>query len=185
LAKSIKFLYCFLIFALLTGKATVYADDNQAPAVPAETPSSSGTLPPDGATADKQSTEDLDVIFEVNPRQEKGKLYFDVETNLPDNMRFMCAIKDEIGVVYKMGSTMERLMTEVAGGILTMGPFPFEDRPFPPGEYTVYINSYFGQGQPESVIKIIGHDGVNLIGRNVFHGMVIFVKEFMITGTDN
>ena len=173
MGKSAKNLCFLLAFAYSIGNGIIYGGDTPAPG---ETGQSSATQ------TVKPMPGDIDVTFKVEPRQENGKLYFDVETNLPDGMRFMCAIRDEIGVVYKMGSTMERLMAEVTGGSLTLGPFPFENRSFPSGEYTLYINSYPEQDQPESVVEVIGLDGSNLIGGNVFHGIVIFVKEFMITG---
>ena len=68
-------------------------------------------------------------------------------------------------------------------GRLTLGPFPFEDRPFPSGEFTIYIYSLPNKHQPESVMEIIGENGINLTGQNVIAGMVVFGKEFMITGT--
>ncbi len=174
MAKPVKYACSFVMIVLLVSGAIAIGDEKTAPPA-SDQPTSSAD------TADDK----INVIFTVTPRQDKGKLFFDVETNLPDGMLFMCTVRDEIGMVYKSGSTMERLMTEVVDGEMTVGPLPLSDRPFPSGEYTLYIYSYDDDFQPENVIEVIGEGGANLTGSNVVYGMVVFGKEFMITGSDD
>lgn len=177
--KSIKYLCCLFSFVLLTVSTAVHGHDSRPSTdTAAETP-----LLSVDTEAGKPLPGDINVIFNINPRQENGKLYFDVETNLPDGMLFMSTIRDEMGMMYRIGTTMERIEEQVTGGRLTMGPFPFEDRPFPSGEYAIYINSYSAEYQPEKVVAIIGKNGINLTGPDVINGMVIFGKIFMITGS--
>jgi hypothetical protein len=179
LGQSIKYsLFLLIIFPLMTG-GVAFGDDLT------PEPITDKQAPDLVATATSSTPQALDVVFDVTPRQQKGKLYFDVRTNLPDGMIFMSAIRDEAGFVCKSGSTMERLETETADGALLLGPFPLGDKPFPSGEYTLYIHSYPGEYQPQRVAAVIGDDGANLAGRDVIHGLVVFAQEFMITGSES
>lgn len=177
--KSNKYLHCLLMFVLLTSGTALYGDNSPPPPDAA-----AETLPLYvDTTAANPLPGQINVIFNITPRQDNGKLYFDVETNLPDGMLFMSVIRDEMGVISNIGSTMERLREETANGRIAMGPFPFEDKPFPPGEYTFYISSYPTKDQPKKVVAIIGDNGANLTGPDVIDGMVVFGQEFMITGS--
>jgi hypothetical protein len=167
----------FLITALLIGNALAYGEETTPP-VDVDTPTRDA-LNTDAPTA---TAEKINVVFNVMPRQKDHKLYFDIETNLPDGMVFMGAIRDEMGIVHKISSTMARVQTEIISGRITLGPFPLVDRPFPPGEYKLYINSYPDEYQPENVINIIGKRGANLAGQHVIGGLILLGKTFMITG---
>lgn len=175
--KSINRLCYLLMLVLLTGNSLVYGNDTPLAATAETPPRAADTVtgnPLPGA---------INVIFKISPRQDKGKLYFEVETNLPDGMRFMAAIRDEFGFTYKIGSTMERIELDVVNGSISVGPFPFHGQTFPSGEYKFYINSYPDEDQPKKVIEIIGENGANLTGPDVISGTVLFAQEFMITGT--
>jgi len=176
LKKVISCWCCLLLIGFLTGTIPVFGEENVPSAVATYNPASVDA-PAEYAAAGK-----LEVLFDVTPRQEDRKLYFDIKTNLPDGMIFMSAIRDEQGNVHKITRTMARIRAEITGGKFTLGPFPLMDEPFPPGEYKLYINSYPDEYQPESVIDIIGKNGTNLIGPYVMGGLVLFGKTFMITG---
>ncbi|MEW6079543.1 MAG: hypothetical protein AB1724_17180 [Thermodesulfobacteriota bacterium] len=165
-----KCLSCVLLIFLLAGDIVIRADD-AIPSPGTETPSLNTTTA--GA---------ITVALNIAPRQDKGKLYFDVETNLPDGMRFMASIRDEYGFVCKAGSTMERIDVDVENGKMEVGPFPFHGKVFPAGEYKFYINSYPAENQPEKVAAVIGGNGARLTGPVVADGIVAFGKEFMISG---
>jgi hypothetical protein len=166
------------MLALLTGSSLVYGDDSPLAAAP-ETPS-----PAVDTAAGDPLPGKINVIFDIAPRQDKGKLYFEVETNLPDGMRFMVAIRDEYGFICKVGSTMERIDMDIVNGRMAIGPFPFHGQTFPSGEYKFYMNSYPDEDQPKNIINVIGKNGANLTGPDVINGTVVLAKEFMITGTD-
>jgi len=174
---SIRILFFLLLCVFLPCDNAAESEDELPPAAVETTPISTGAVTANPAPGK------INVEFSVAPRQENGKLYFDVETNLPDGMLFMCAIRDEMGFIHKLGATMERALAETANGKMPIGPFPIADRPFPSGEFKFYINSSPDKYQPESVIAIIGENGANLTGPDVFNGMVVFGKEFLITGS--
>lgn len=174
--KVISCLLCLLLIGVTTGAWPGFAEET-IPATVATYDPESGADPAEDSASGK-----IHVIFEVAPRQEDSKLYFDIQSNLPDGMIFMSAIRDEMGIVHKATKTMARIRAEITDGMLTLGPFPLEDKPFPPGEYKLYINSYPNENQPEHVIEIIGNNGANLTGQYVIGGMVLFGKTFMITG---
>lgn len=173
-----KRLSCFLLIILLTGNIVTHAGDTPPPA------DTGAPIPPGDATTGSPPPGAISVRFDIAPRLEKGRLYFDVGTNLPDGMRFMASIRDEYGFVYKLGSTMERADTDVAGGKITVGPFPFSGGEFPPGEFKFYIISYPTENQPKDVVTVIGENGARLTGPDVIEGVVAFGKEFMITGQE-
>lgn len=180
MTNMIRCFSCFLITAALIGSTPVLGDeiipvaDTDTPAhLPGET---TGITPPDTHTGK------INVIFDVTPRQENKKLFFDITTNLPDGMVFMTAIRDIMGNVHRMNGTIARVRMELIQGKTTLGPFPLFDKPFPPGEYRLYINSYPDEDQPENVIRIIGKEGANLTGDTIISGMVFFCQTFMITG---
>ncbi len=177
MANKIRILTNFLIAVLLIGNTLAYGEET-APPVDVETPPRDAL----NTAAPTAPSEKINVVFRVMPRQEQRKLYFDIETNLPDGMVFMSAIRDEMGIVHKISGTMARIQTEIINGRITLGPFPLVDRPFPPGEYKLYINSYPDEYQPENVINIIGKRGANLTGPHVIGGLILFGKTFMITG---
>ena len=174
--KLISCLFCLLLTGFMIGAVPGFGEETVPSTVATYNPESSAAPMEDAASGK------MDVFFDVTPRQEASKLYFDIRTNLPDGMVFMSAIRDEMGITHKITRTMARIRAEISGGRLTLGPFPLEDKPFPPGEYKLYINSYPDEYQPENVIEIIGKNGGNLTGRYIIGGMVLFGKTFMITG---
>ncbi|MFP4039806.1 MAG: hypothetical protein ACOCPQ_00250 [Desulfosudaceae bacterium] len=123
------------------------------------------------------------VVFEVAPRLTAGKLYFDVTSNLPDEMLFMAAITDDMGIVNSVDTTLERTDEVLADGGMEIGPFPTWNKNFPSGEYTLYLYSYHPSRQPRQVREIIGEDGEKLTGPNVSNGVIVFIKSLMVTGS--
>jgi hypothetical protein len=169
---------CFLLIALMTGNIVIHAGETPSPPAGTEPP------PSGDAAAVIPAAGVFNVRFDVTPRQDKGKLYFDVETNLPDGMRFMASIRDEYGFICKIGSTMERIDIDVENGKMAVGPFPFHGHVFPAGEYKFYISTYPAENQPKTVVAVIGENGARLSGPDVVEGILAFGKEFMITGQE-
>ena len=167
------------VLALLSGIATAAGDeaspDGARPA-PEASRSAASTVP------DPADDRSLVVTFAVAPRLENGKLYFDVTSNLPDGMRFMAAIADDMGIINSMDATLERVDLVIQDGAMEIGPFPTWNNHFPSGEYTLYLNSYHPFRQPPEVLAVIGEKGGKMTGEYVSKQAVIFIKSFMVTG---
>lgn len=179
-----------IVLMLMLGAGISLAGDREAlDGEPPTSPSRSTSNPaddtrpqPDPADSSADDSK-FPVVFEVAPRLEAGKLYFDVTSNLPDEMLFMAAIIDDMGIVNSIDTTLERSDVVLADGSMEIGPFPTWNKNFPSGEYTLYLYSYHPSRQPRQVREIIGQDGEKLTGPNVTNGAIVFIKSLMVTGS--
>jgi len=123
-------------------------------------------------TSEPSSTE---LILNVNTRVEDGKLYFDVETNLPDGMEVMFTVEagEDIWGQSKV---------QVSSGFITAGPFSRQGEPYPPGEYVLSITSSLLRLQSLEVQQILGENGENFYGDYITEGRIDFETSFTVAG---
>jgi hypothetical protein len=132
---------------------------------PSQTPKPTFTLTP--------SVNEL--VFVVETRIEEGKIYFDVETNLPDDMEIMITTSYGLDIWGQGKGT-------VASGILTVGPFTRHGQPYLPEEYNLSISSPLMKLQPESVQQALGENGSNYYGDYYENGRIDFDSTFIVPG---
>lgn len=95
-------------------------------------------------------------------RNSSGKIRVSARTNLPDNMKFMIGLRNrEIGY-------FAQDKVSVSDGIFESNWFSNRGNALPSGTYEVNVSSPIPDFQPDSVKRIIGNKGENLIG-----GMIV------------
>jgi len=138
---------------------------------PSKTPTMVIT-PTSSPTSEPSSTE---LVFNFNTRFEDGKIYFDIETNLPDGMDIMFTVvsgEDILG----------QDKVQVSSGFITAGPFSRQGEPYPPGEYELSVSSPLLRLQPSEVQQILGKNGENFYGDYIEEGRVDFETTFTVEG---
>lgn len=149
---------------------TMPPEPTDTPVPPTEAPKPTDTLVP------TTMPQPMEVVFNVNVRIESGKIYFDVETNLPDGMQFMFTIEGSDGI-------LGQSKTEIVGSTMSAGPFSRKGEPYPPGEYILSITSPLLRLQPPEVQEILGEAGENVYGEYISEGRVDFEMPFTIGGS--
>ncbi len=92
------------------------------------------------------------------------------KTNLPDGTFLILSVREETGLF----SGQDKV--SVLGGRFRSGPWG-PDAGLAYGSYELEVVMPVSSAQPENVRKVIGYDGENLVGNNVFHeGMGVIVK---------
>lgn len=123
-------------------------------------------------TSEPSSTE---LIFNVSTRFEDGKIYFDVETNLPDGMDIMFTVMARQDI-------LGQGKVKVSSGFITAGPFTRQGEPYPPGEYLLSISSPLLRLQPSEVQQSLGANGKNFYGDHIVEGRVDLEISFTVEG---
>ena len=99
-------------------------------------------------------------------------------TNLPD------ATKVEIVLTNEQLEYYSKVETAVSNGQIDSGPFAYNGKSLPPGNYISEIVTEPAPFQPDSVLKVIGHRCEELQGPLVRKGMfgkrVYFRTEFVL-----
>jgi hypothetical protein len=135
-----------------------------------EAPPEQATHTPEPATVSKP----VEIVFNVSERIESGKVYLDVETNLPAGMQVMFTVTDS------EGNIAGQAKGEVANSAISVGPFSSKGEPYFPGTYTVSISSPLLQLQPPNVQEVLGNSGENVYGECISKGRVDCERLFAV-----
>ena len=100
----------------------------------------------------------IDVMFDVSDREENGKVFFDIKTNLPDNMVLMLSLKNDDYYGQSKG--------KVNNGTFTSSGFSDKGSKLV-GHYKLEISSIFPSLQDSDVVAKIGTQGEFLSGKYV------------------
>jgi hypothetical protein len=138
---------------------------------PSKTPTVAVTSQP--TPISEPSTTEL--VFDFNTRFEDGKIYFDIETNLPDGMDIMFTVVSGEDI-------WGQSKVQVSSGSVTAGPFSRQGEPYPPGEYELSISSPLLRLQPSEVQQILGENGENFYGDYIKEGRIDFETSFTVEG---
>ena len=108
------------------------------------------------------STEEINVYMNVSTNVDSKGVYFDIDTNLPDETKLMLTLSDgnqyrgQANVAIKSGKCKSDSFTNKGNKLR--------------GEYTLEISMPIATVQPDSVRKLIGNKGENLSGDLVVSG---------------
>ena len=138
---------------------------------PSKTPTAAITPTP-SPTLEPSPTE---LVFNFNTRFEDGKIYFDIETNLPDGMDIMFTVVSGEDV-------WGQSKVQVSSGFIIAGPFSRQGEPYSPGEYELSVSSPLLRLQPPEVQQILGENGENFYGDFIEEGRVDFETTFTVEG---
>lgn len=100
----------------------------------------------------------IDVVFDIAHREENGKIFFDVSTNLPDNMVLMLSVTND--------DYYAQDKVKVNGGVFTSSGFSDKGNKLA-GHYKLEISSIFPNLQDSDVVTKIGAKGELLTGNYV------------------
>lgn len=100
---------------------------------------------------------EINVTMDLEIVENQGRVEFIGKTNLPDETEIMVTLTNYNG--YKGQDE-----TYIQDGSFTAGPFSDKDFALPNGTYNVRITTPIARLQPDSVKKILGDKGVNLVG---------------------
>lgn len=108
-------------------------------------------------TSEEDDKEDpIEVEIEANPVIEKGKVYIEGETNIPDHAELMFTISND---EYKGQST-----EVVEGGKFKTETFTDDGDSLPVGEYELSISLSVPNTQDDKFVKVAGEEYENLTG---------------------
>lgn len=111
------------------------------------------------------STDKINAYIDVTTKfNDSGKVYFEIASNLPDETKLMLTLSD--GESYSAQSSVV-----VKDGKVTSEAFSNKGNVISSGSYTLKISMPLAVVQPDSVRKLIGNNGENLIGDLVVSGI--------------
>lgn len=131
----------------------------------------------------------INVKMDIKHYIKNGGVFFDIETNLPDNFKGNMSITNENGEI--MGQS-QYIVNE---GRIKSEKFTIHGKQYPTGKYKLSISSPYPHLQEnESIKKLIGKTGQNLIGEHIErrkddilneeYSFLDVVYEFDITNTN-
>ncbi len=120
----------------------------------------------------------IEVIIDVSPKVESGKLYVHGKTNLPNQTNLMMNLSK--GNNY---SAQDKII--VQNGTFKSTGFSNKGLSLPNGDYVIEISTPLSRLQPESVQIIVGEKGKNLTGSLVVRGVDIFKDDNFVSFKTN
>jgi hypothetical protein len=123
----------------------------------------------------------IDVSLDLHIIEEKGNIEFVGKTNLPDGMELMINISNKSGYSAQSKQTVQE-------GSFKSGQFTDKGYPLKSGEYSIEIITPTAAVQPENVKRIIGDNGINLVGDLIkndddWGNQLVFQEEFTVSAT--
>lgn len=123
--------------------------------------------------SDSNTTKEIiDVSFDVSCRTDDGKAFFDIKSNLPENMELNLSLeKDDY---YSQSSVV------LNSGFATSKGFSDKGNPLQNGKYKLSISSKYPNLQDNTVTSVIGLNGEFLTGKYIYekNGYNMILAEF-------
>lgn len=109
---------------------------------------------------------EIDVTFKFSGKKMNGKVFFEVETNLPNKTLLMFTLSS------KDNSYRAQSKNSVENGYAKAEGFTSQNEEIEDGLYLLSLSSPIHSVQPEEVKKRLGEDNRNLIGKYVEHSPI-------------
>jgi hypothetical protein len=128
-----------------------------------------------------ESHSKIDVSLDLQIIEEKGNVEFVGKTNLPDGMELMINISNKSGYSAQSKQTVQE-------GSFKSGQFTNKGYPLKSGKYSIEIITPTASVQSENVKRIIGDNGINLVGDLIKHdndwgNQLVFQEQFTVSET--
>ena len=105
----------------------------------------------------------IQVVIDINlQKNSAGKIRVVAETNLPDNMQMMVGLRNRA-----IGFFAQDFKVSVDRGNFESNWFSNKGKALPSGTYEISISSPITDLQPDSVKRVIGNKGENLVGNMI------------------